>query len=400
VLKRLSYTKGREVFRDYPVPRHFPTYDNPQWQDKPEKRRYPYLYRQGKPLAVANVAWGVPAGIDTTKPLSVKGDGDDGINIDKVAAKYDATAHEIVLTAATASKTFDANKTKYYSRFTITWWISDNDGGDWHEGGKSENPIYVCLRDLQATPTPYRTVCHLACSNDGATDADTAAAKTWALFTSDNTGPANVKGWDEEAQSWTRPLYYYKAGTKFSDNSTKVPGFLKSGTGQCGAWKHLLHDAWILNGADSQYYQATGTGTLDGGRNVVMFLVKDWIYGVSSTGIDGLWKLFLRPPNVEMVPLPAGGFGDLTSDDTKPGQNSSPPSEKAFTEHEFLKYDGKYYDPSYGVKYDDEPNFISKAVAGWGVLEPAEPPNPNNVYFVAKDAARFTLGIAFNKTTS
>jgi len=42
------------------------------------------------------------------------------------------------------------------------------------------------------------------------------------------------------------------------------------------------------------------------------------------------------------------------------------PSEKLLSYHVFLKYKGKYYDPSYGAKYDGPTDFQTKAIAAYG----------------------------------
>ena len=72
----------------------------------------------------------------------------------------------------------------------------------------------------------------------------------------------------------------------------------------------------------------------------------------------------------DMVPIPSGSmYGDLQSLTTIQGQNSYPPSEKAFGCHYIRKYQNGtnvvYYDPSYGVTYNDTNDFQLKAVDGY-----------------------------------
>ncbi len=51
-----------------------------------------------------------------------------------------------------------------------------------------------------------------------------------------------------------------------------------------------------------------------------------------------------------------------------PGQNTPTPASKLFNLHYVYlvgQTGGPYYDPSYGVTYEDESDFTSKAIAAW-----------------------------------
>jgi hypothetical protein len=97
----------------------------------------------------------------------------------------------------------------------------------------------------------------------------------------------------------------------------------------------------------------------------------------------------------DMVPPPAGGFGDLTNVSGSPGQGTPTPSEKVFLFHFIVKVDanlfgvgGAYFDPSYGVTYASEADFEAKAIAcdaagkcgGYAI---PDDPHPGH-YFVEK----------------
>jgi hypothetical protein len=68
------------------------------------------------------------------------------------------------------------------------------------------------------------------------------------------------------------------------------------------------------------------------------------------------------------------------------GQNSSPPSQKLFLWHAFVAHTTSgtvlYYDPSYGVTYNDEQDFQNKAVAAFA---------PRNTPFVFDGKNRYLL---------
>jgi hypothetical protein len=215
----------------------------------------------------------------------------------------------------------------------------------------------VTLND-PITTNLYHTVVHLACSKAGATDANTAVANTWSLFSSGGTGPANVKNWDG-----SRTLYYYQPGIGFSGcTATDVGDLLSAGNGQCTSWARLMKAALGANGINSLIEQVIA-------NNQLPFLVKNWTFtNAPSFQLPFAWKLTL-PNSFDMVPEPAGGvYGDLTSLNTLAGQNSQPPAEKFFSQHFIVKYTDpgagliSFYDPSYGVTYTGQDNFEDNAV--------------------------------------
>lgn len=120
-----------------------------------------------------------------------------GYNIEIKGADVNKGAKTITGTHLFAIKDF-APQVKFFDPLALKWEISLDGGKTFIEAGTSQNPVYFCLRGpIDEKPKPYRTVVHLACSNDGATTADEAVEKTWALFLG-----KNVKGWDEEEKAF------------------------------------------------------------------------------------------------------------------------------------------------------------------------------------------------------
>lgn len=310
-----------------------------------------------------------------------------------------------------ATNPFETNKVKFFNTFDIVWEVSVN-GGAYQSAGKSNNPIYVCLKGPNPTgspapftpglPTPFRTVCHVACATDGATTADQAVLNSWSRLS----GPANLQGWNEATSSWTRPLHYYKPGTTFVDNPALPTSNLLQdplGTGQCSTWANLMYDALRLNNARPDYVVVIDN---DPDPDVTRFLVKNW----TPNAFAGWKTLRFGGPAPDMMPKPQVGgmdseiYGDFTSADTLRGQNSAPkaPSQKVFNNHQFLRYTptggaAVYYDASYGVTYSGELNFQTTAVDGFGddvgvVLGfwetlVKETPAANNVIFLVNPPA-------------
>jgi hypothetical protein len=254
------------------------------------------------------------------------------------------------------------NQTKFYDPMTINWRHMADGAScpNCTEDDSTSHKLYVTL----ATPLRrvFLTSLHLAVSDDGATDEPTAFQKTWAKFA----GPANTKSWDG------RTLYYYRDGIGFEDCAVDERDLLTQpkGSGQCGSWAELLRGSLAVNGIHSEFVKIEA-------RDGAEFLVKNWNYGDPSYPDDPTfkWKLVFNQAAIDnddyMVPKQPGNlYGDLMSFPTLPGQNTAPPSEKAFSAHYIVKVtlagiSPSYYDPSYGVTYNDADDFENKAVDGY-----------------------------------
>lgn len=360
-----------------------------QWKDSPVQR-WPYLYKQGATLQIVNAKWKL-SNPEVGATYTIKGTGPtisgSTLAIPETAVVLDAADEDILeLDNVDATLPFESNKVRFYNTFDIAWKIKVNDG-EYEPAGTSNNPIYVCLSGT-AGVTPFRTTVHLACSQEGAVDATGAVDNTWSLFaTGDSEGPANVKGWNESEKDWTRKLYYYREGTKYSDNSyAGAAGLLQStnSSAQCTSWAALMSDACALNGATMVLRR---TELLNFYHH---FLAKNWKFNTSSDPVPGFWRFAVnKNPGYDMIPVPAmATYADLTDIAGAGGQNSPSPSQKFFSFHEFLQYEDLYYDPSYGRMYDDPADFQAKMVAAYGnngtilgndMYYSVEKPDPYNV---------------------
>jgi len=285
-----------------------------------------------------------------------------------------------------------SSQTRFFDPLTIDWSYSNGVGPSIFIGSTS-NQVYVTLtKPLQYNPDPnfpkpvsplYRTTLHLALSQDGATDQITAFQNTWNSFSTAGTGPKNVKTWDG------RPLYYYRndnhtVGFKsvFCPSNSLDEGVLLEvgdSSGQCTTFAVLMMEALRVNGIAAHEIGIVTNEPPTG------FLVKHWLFSSThqrfSEEPEYKWQLLFNPeatnpgdPSVQadsMVPSqPAGIYGDLSSSPTVPGQNSTPPSEKAFGSHFIVEpiltgLSTSYYDPSYGLTYTNHNNFEDVAVDGY-----------------------------------
>ncbi|GEM_PF-1878940 len=375
-LKEVTYgvvdpAEGRNVLKDDGTG----AYDGPHWQDQPE-RRYPFLYTAGATMRIVRAKWKIedPVEDDTYK---VKGTGPDGIEISETTATLvSGSDDELEIVNVDTSQPL-SNSVRFFNTFEITWQVSVN-GSDYEDAGKSQNPIYVCLGSPFVIST-YRTVVHLACSNGGATDADGAAVNTWALLE----GPANFKGWNEGTKSWNRPLYYYQAGTSLGDNAIDMASLLVVGTGRCSAWAQLLQMASELNGKEAELVEIKAEDLRlppeNGGyQRVGFFGIGSWDIPTEGT-YDGPAKEYF-PYAVDYTDgasLVLGNFyGDIKNESGLPGQNTTTPSLKFFSEHVIVRIASSssdlLLDPSYGIQYG---NLQSLPYVLAGFSAPDLPPN-------------------------
>jgi hypothetical protein len=129
-------------------------------------------------------------------------------------------------------------------------------------------------------------------------------------------------------------------------------------------------------------------------------VVKNWGFGEtgSDPGNEPWQYKFVVGVGGEMVPPPAGAFGDLSNASGTNGQNTSTPVEKVFAFHFIVQVptiSNLFYDPSYGVTYLSESDFESTALAGYASqlagdsgtnyhFRPSivSPPLPTNIKFL------------------
>jgi hypothetical protein len=343
------------------------------------------------------VAWSYQGTISSDS-VQIRARGTEGYDIGIRSAWVDKANKTITGYNLPAVKDFDP-KVRFFDPLVLIWEISLDNGKTFLEAGTTQNHIYFCLRgpvlmfipwpepEVKLTPTPFRTVAHLACSNEEAETADEAVDKTWELFLG-----KDVKGWNETTKTFSRTLYYYKPGTTFSQNAFHNTASLLQGkngnvsintdSGQCSTWACLLRDACELNGGNVMIVQAN----LIFPNLAPLFLVKDWLYDTTKNAWTVLFnstagEMYPPPPILPPPPTPPpyGIYGDLENQASIAGQNSAPPSEKVFENHVFVKNtkppekEGdsevvEYLDPSYAVKYEGvntnaaELDFQNKAI--------------------------------------
>jgi hypothetical protein len=350
------------------------TLSAPHWlklEDGTLLRQYPYLYASGFTLKLASAKLKFDKALPDSASVYIRATTNVGITFDaQIASTIEPDKKTVLVSDFTANWKDLGPTTLFLNNLVIAFEVSVTGlDGPFSDAGESANPVYVCLASgPPANVTLFQTTVHLACSKDGASDADQAFNNTWDLMSG-----LIVCRWSAISQGFYQPLYYYRSGTTFGENSPfRFPSQLLSNapnyTGQCQAWARLMQDAVAINGANAILMMATVLNTFP----YQGFLVKNW-----SFSPDGgpQWVAIFSAKECEMQPPPDPNaprvYGQITNLAGLPGQNGEP-SEKVFSNHVFLEYTTtgdppgitRYYDPSYGAVYLDPHDFQTKAVDG------------------------------------
>ncbi|MDR0521521.1 MAG: hypothetical protein LBH00_06675 [Planctomycetaceae bacterium] len=372
-LQEMSFSGGWDVLKDADGT----SYTAPHWVRVIGGTDYPapYLYTSHSAASNANkltvsAKWTIvdagddPITASTPVQISAVCKDTDGGNINFVPVTTTITGNMSAPIAAAAPFSV---KTRYFNPLDLTLQLRFTTGNadpKFDDAGATMNPLYVCLgkaADVDAVAR-FRTVAHVACAEDGQTNSEAAFGKTWDIFKT-----LDVRGWNNSEKKYSRPLYYYKPGTTFAENSGVFEQFLEEGTGQCGAWRMFLWYASLLNGKELEGEMATSVKNISSlgyfdAKEVIV--VRDWnpqsgelIFNSGTT----TWNMWPVPPGNQ--------YGSMTNLNTLKGQNSgnSAPQEKVFTLHYILKStdggtSGTFYDPSYGATYTGPQDFQTKAL--------------------------------------
>jgi hypothetical protein len=319
----------------------------------------PYLYVSGSTMS-AKPKFSVSC---LPTQAKIRGWGSDGINFPATNAVIDSGSHEIYPSSPiSASSAFPSSTTNFYNPwdrtpnpFAISWEVSFDGGSTWESAGTSETPIFVSLAAPVSGVALLYTTVFTALYVTGSTTSDEAFFATWDMFA----GPADVETWNG------RQLYYYQTGKSFIDipQNQTTSQFLQLGTGRCGTWQQFFMDCLHVNGITTAV--PTSVDLLSSSSSSYnAFFVKSW----SSSGSTGNYynsTAFSGANWNEMSSWP-GTYNQLTSGTGIPGQNTATPSEKFWGDHAIVRYGSTWYDPSYGVTYNSEADFQTKAIAYFG----------------------------------
>lgn len=251
------------------------------------------------------------------------------------------------------------NSIKYFNPLEIEWGVSFDGGTNFMPAGKTDNRVYVTLAASTAGIL-YETLLDIGCrnANDKTNDADAVAAlwgdfqdprvgvKRKAMDGHNKTDGKEMKYWVnvgdnrlERVRSQCQTLTFMLNPSPTGQDSNL------NGIGTCAAWSDLLNQTLKAQGINGSQVCEVKTiynspipflpGEIKG-----EIMVKKWFFRFPEPG----------SPN---CPVAGQNFGFVVNstvidESGARGQGTSNPPGQ-FINHFIIKYDGKYYDPSYGM---------------------------------------------------
>ncbi|MEK7287535.1 MAG: hypothetical protein AAB091_03100 [Elusimicrobiota bacterium] len=232
----------------------------------------------------------------------------------------------------------------FLNPMVLNWQVSTDGGSTWRSVGQTGNRVYITLSDPLAT-TLYETILDIGARNAaGAATAASAVTAIWADFLGPIPGvQRKVRDGFNQNDSVAMRYWLDTSDTNLAAVSgtcqllsamldpTREAAF--NGVGTCVAWSMLFDAVLKAQGiSGSERYQVRANTAIY--PNASLMLVKNWTF--SGTGT---------------APAECAPFNYLASEIADapgaPGQGiGNPPP--AFFNHFIVKYDGKWYDPSYG----------------------------------------------------
>ena len=364
------------------------TYPSPEWQLLANNltTNYPTCYTRNTPMTVTPYFIVIPSSFTA---VLVKGISS-GPQL-PVVSGWPSTV--------TSTSNFH-NNVDFLNPLTIDWQASLDNGTNWHDIATSANKVYVTWAD---TLNPIYTLLDAGCKGaQGVTGTvgvndDSVLNGVWGKIqsksinrASDNVLITYYGFYDVNKNGvWNTGVdidYNAPTGSGGICGATTASGLISVGNGQCGSWADFMNQVLraqglsSINGVKHQEVEIKPKSTW------VEFAVNNWAKTGSSprqiissnAGVDGSSAVTPNPANSETADA-VGASGQ--------GNSPNPPSN--FGNHYIGYFNGKYYDPSYGLgPYTDLKKYEIDAFAGGIRQDPVigfvidEPPSddgdPNN----------------------
>jgi len=311
------------------------TASGPHWRADPAQM-YPVAYRRGATMLVtaqfAFEGWTPPQAIAVSGKVQWAWEfyGRTGWRDPKDYAHNLTELSGSTLTLVDAASRPFANAIVFLESMEIEWRISLDGGANYVHVGTSANPTYVTLE--RPIGPAYHTLLHLGCRNaPGAKTARSAVEYIWKEFTD----------LDVRRADGVRMKYWHNNDATATTTAELLAD--ANANGQCGAWAEFFRDMLRAQGiagavkVELTPIRANDPGTYDPadhGFQRGLMLVKHWTFNATGTAPSN------AAPYTHLLHEVQDGVGVA-------GQgNPNPPG--AFYNHFIVKYDDKYYDPSYG----------------------------------------------------
>jgi hypothetical protein len=321
-----------------------------------------------------------------TKTIWAKGDGPGSFDVPAKQlsqGNYPSTALQ---------STFPSAKVDFYEPFEIIWSISNSPNGPWVKAGSSKHPLYIshATTALSSDLEVFHSLIYYGCKNAKGLTSDDMIVDAMYNNTFLISG-AGVPRRDNPTKSkmsywiWPDPIIQFNEECYF-----KTKDLLKWENGRCGAWARFFRDMIKTQGITSSTpalvtYPATPSisaaltsdlSTFFGSSagNIVIedpqfftgeFFVNKWNFSSSKFY---KWDREFVPYMETTSPLTLPN-GNVLNFAPLPGAaaqgNDNPMS--TFGDHALVKYNNKYYDPSYGTPIQNSKNaWENLSLSGFG----------------------------------
>ncbi len=268
----------------------------------------------------------------------------------------------------------------FWDDFELTWYLSNIQIGPWGEVDTSQHPLNVTHGSplLSSTTKAFHTILYLGCKNAVVLDAKKLIVRS--IYTEFQDQSVRRVGSNNDMTYW-RPSNPAPEPACFT-----TAGLLRYEDSRCGAWANLFRDMILvqgipsvdlvnvdwhnpLSGSDANQLSSDLNTFFAGEPNTSQFsfiepfprsnqilgilLVKSWDFTSSigpTGGSGGNNKFFIHetdPNGVASITIANGNSIRAAELNGIPGQGNPDP-QSFFVNHAMVKYDGSYFDPSYG----------------------------------------------------
>jgi len=226
----------------------------------------------------------------------------------------------------------------YKSNLQLAWEVGfgeSEDSLEWYRS-YSENEFYL-TKMAPTTSDTFETVFHISCTMaTGETTNSGIVSDVWGHFS--GRGVQRKDG---------NSLYYYKS---YRNVNCDTASLLFNKDGQCGSWAMFLIACLGIQGiptTDIKYVFARPS-------NANGFIVKNWTFAdPGSSGDANFPYINAVSGNVCLDTSYSWGTpNEVNYTSGTAGQNNSKPA-SLFGNHQMIKYNGTYYDASYGLTHSD-----------------------------------------------
>lgn len=335
--------------------------------------------------------------IKCEKAFWVRAIGTDGFNLppQQLVAVPNAPG-TYVYPVTDLEKEFTAGVVQFYDPFELKWQLAASENAtDWVDVGTSKNRLYVTHGEPIIDPIPdvpqtkkLNSSFYIGCkAAKGKSTPNDIVAAIFEEFKKQEGEPTPIV---QNANGQTMSYWKYNTGC------VSVSMLYTVTDGSCGTWAYCLNDIIRLQGiegselstvlwgdghttaetesiylADANAAFNTEVAIIPGSMNnlTAYFTVKNWNFANWESEIPAS-KFSIFKPYAEQEPSQEiQNNGNTFTYDNLLGieGQSNPDPQCVFTNHSLVKYNGQYYDPSYGGVYPNAVAWANANIAALGI---------------------------------